>query len=372
MSGRVTAALKRTAHVVLAVVAIVGVVLSWASLYRAARPTFGPILAAGFPLLVDALAAGASLMYVAGAQQGRGRPGWRLTAHAAIAGTVALNALAAPSVGDVPWHVTAPAVWAVLVELYGREALGQWRTEHVEAAERIPARLWLTAPIESARTWLRQGRTGVLDHADARLDVGLHAAAGEALRLALPDRNGRRVRRVLGRQLRAGSMPPAAVLAAIGWSGTAAGPSSPEAVLRAALSGVLAPEDSAEPVDTAEDDDAATVPSAAPETADLGSVAGGSGVGSLEPAEPEAVAAPATPAPVRRRPAGRRKAPDKAPDADLIGRISAAVDAGELAAEHVTATRVRALVGVGGPRAERLAHAWHDHHRRERLAAVAR
>jgi hypothetical protein len=69
--------------------------------------------------------------------------------------------------------------------------------------ERIPARLWLTAPIESIRTWLRQGRTGVLDHADTRVDSGLHAAAGEALRLARPGRKGRRVGRMLGRQLRA-------------------------------------------------------------------------------------------------------------------------------------------------------------------------
>ena len=231
--------LRLIAGVILAVVAACGAVLSYRSLYVAAVPTFGR-LAYGFPVLVDALVLGASLQYVAGVRAGRPRPGWRWTAHAGVAGTVALNALAAPTPGAVPWHVTAPLVWSVLVELTARDALGDWRAEHRVPQDRIPGRLWLTAPVESARTWLRMARMGVADHGAARTGVGVHAAAVEALRLSLPHRSGREVRRVLARQLRAGSLAPVQVLDAIGWSGGQVSARDPGQVLRSALAAVLA------------------------------------------------------------------------------------------------------------------------------------
>jgi len=230
-----TRRLRTTAHVVLAVVAATGAALSYKSLHLAAAEVFdGSVLAYGFPLLVDALVLGASLQYVAGCRtRSAGRHGWRATAHAGIAGTLVLNALASDSPAEVPWHVVAPAVWAVLVELYARTAAGQWKAERADS-EAIPVRLWLTAPIESARTWLRQARLTAA--VGARFDTGRHAGAVEALRLTIPGRSGRRVRRVLRRQLRAGSLTPDSVLAACGW--TAPGPVArlaPTAVLRAAL-----------------------------------------------------------------------------------------------------------------------------------------
>ena len=100
--------LRRPTLVALGVVSAVGAVLSWWSLYRYAEPTFGPYLAGGFPLLVDAMIAAASLAYLDGARRGRARPGWRLLAHASIGATVALNALAAHGWAGVPLHVTAP------------------------------------------------------------------------------------------------------------------------------------------------------------------------------------------------------------------------------------------------------------------------
>jgi hypothetical protein len=137
--------------------------------------------------------------------------------------------------------VTAPAVWSILVELTAREVLGQWRATHAPLADRIPARLWLTAPVESARTWLRLARRLDGEQAAARLDVGVHAAAVEALKLALPQRRARRVRRILQRQLRAGSLPPSAVLGPLGWlDGTdALAEVTPRAVLMAALRSTL-------------------------------------------------------------------------------------------------------------------------------------
>ncbi|MDQ1288745.1 MAG: hypothetical protein QG622_2311 [Actinomycetota bacterium] len=233
--------LRVWAMVVLVPVAVIGAALSFRSLYLAAVPVFGTRLALGFPLLVDFLILGASLQYVAGAKVGRPRAGWRWTAHAGVAGTLFLNAMAANTLREVPWHVTAPAVWSVLVELSAREVLGQWRAIHAPAGDRIPLRLWLTAPLESGRTWLRIARRVDGEHAAARLDVGVHAAAVEALKLALPQRRARRVRRILQRQLRAGSLPPSAILGPLGWmdADEALAEITPHAVLRAALRDTL-------------------------------------------------------------------------------------------------------------------------------------
>ena len=228
------------ARLVLIPVAVIGAVLSFDSLYKAATPTFGEHLAAGFPLLVDLLILGASLQYVAGAKVGRPMAGWRLTAHTGVVGTLILNALAATQLGDVPWHVTAPAVWAVLVELTAKQVSGAWKATHANPTDKISPTLWLIAPVESARTRLLMLRTGVTNAQLARTAVGVHAAAREALRLALPDRRGQRVRKIITRQLRAGSLPLAEILAPLGWSGSGALPDSrPETILRAVLHGVL-------------------------------------------------------------------------------------------------------------------------------------
>ncbi|MBT0771360.1 DUF2637 domain-containing protein [Kineosporia sp. J2-2] len=234
------------ARIVLVPVAVIGAVLSYRSLYKAALPTFGPQLAAGFPLLVDLLILGASLQYVAGAKVGRPMNGWRLTAHLGVAGTLVLNALAAHELGEVPWHVTAPAVWAVLVELTGKQVLGQWKAVHHGQRAAIAVSLWLSAPIESARTRLLMARTGLVDATVARIQVGTVAAAREALLLSLPRRasarrDARRVRRVVNRQLRAGSLPPAAVLGAVGWNGDLRSDLTPENILRAVVQNILHP-----------------------------------------------------------------------------------------------------------------------------------
>ncbi len=234
--------LRVWARIVLVPVGLIGAVLSFANIYEAARPTYGPVLAAGFPFLVDFLILGVSLQYIAGARVGRPRIGWRLTAHAGVAGTLLLNGLAAPDLAHLPWHVAAPAVWSVLVELSAREVVGEYRALRRAPADRIPARLWLTAPVESTRTWLLMARSGARSHAEARVDVGVLAAAGEALRLALPGRRPRRVRRIIRRQLRAGSLPPAQVLASLGWTDSTSDlVTDPAMVLRATLTGVLAP-----------------------------------------------------------------------------------------------------------------------------------
>jgi hypothetical protein len=224
--------LRFASYGVLSLVAAAGAVLSYKSLRDRAAEVFPDALAAVFPLLVDALIVGASLAYLAGAVLGRGRPGWRLTAHAGVAGTLVLNALASKTLTDVPWHIAAPLVWSALVELTARDLLGDYRATHARP-DSIPFALWLTAPGESASTWLRVRRQAA--HAAVRVDVGAHAAAREALRMALPGYRARRVRRVISRQLRAGSVTPAAVLEQTLAITDRVRPDSPQAVLRDVL-----------------------------------------------------------------------------------------------------------------------------------------
>lgn len=197
-------------YAILAVVAAAGAILSYESLRQKAAQIFGYPLAYGFPVAVDLLIVGASLAYLGGAMIGQGRPGWRLTAHAGVAATITLNALAADSWAGVPWHVAGPAVWSILVELIARDLLGDHIAATQQTFSKIPLALWLTAPRESAATWLRLRRQAA--HAATRARVGEHDAALELLRMAVPGRQGRRTRKVIARQLRAGSVTPQAVV----------------------------------------------------------------------------------------------------------------------------------------------------------------
>jgi hypothetical protein len=236
--------LRKASYPVLALVALAGAALSYQSLETAAEKVFPTVLAHMFPLLVDALIVGASLAYLAGATVGRGRPGWRLTAHAAVGGTLLLNGLAAGTTGAVPWHIAAPLVWSVIVEMVARDLLGDHR-QTTPQPDSLPLALWLTAPAETASTWLRVRRQAA--HASARLEVGTHAAAREALRMALPGLSGRRARKIIGRQLRAGSITPEAVLAqAVSIMGDLK-PGTPKAVLRDVLAAAVRQPEGAAP-----------------------------------------------------------------------------------------------------------------------------
>ncbi|HEY6797549.1 MAG TPA: DUF2637 domain-containing protein [Kineosporiaceae bacterium] len=243
---------RRAAVVVLGLVAVIGAVLSWGSLYQAASVELGGsgpryaginVVGAAFPLLLDALILGASLRYVAGVKARRPVAGWRMAAHAAIAGTIVLNGAAADSPSNVPWHIVAPAVWSLIVELYARDVLGELREVRAHDAELIPLRLWLTAPGESIRTSWRMARTGERSAERARVAADRCAAACDALRRALPGLRHRRTRRQITRRVWAGSIDPADVFAAIGWlrASAAEGPVPADDVFRAALRSVVPP-----------------------------------------------------------------------------------------------------------------------------------
>lgn len=241
------------AALVLPVVATVGAVLSWGSLYAAASTALGrhapaptmlgrPVNLAGaaFPLLVDALILGASARYVAGVKAGRPVGGWRLAAHAGVGGTILLNADAAPTLAEVPWHVTAPIVWSVLVELVARDALGELRETRPNTADRIPLRLWLTTPAESVRVSWRMARTGEADAETARVVTERCAAARDQLAGAVRGLRYRRLRQQITRRLWAGALDPATLAHLID---TIPDPAAlHRAVLRTVATGTTAPD----------------------------------------------------------------------------------------------------------------------------------
>ncbi len=222
-------------------VAVLGAVLSFHSLSRWALPLYGPGWNYVVPFVVDFVIVSASLKFIAGAKAGRVVPGWRLMAHAGVIATLVFNAQAARDWTQVLGMDWPPLVWSFYVELTAAELIGQWRDQHAvrrrRIRDKIPLRLWITAPVESVRVWLRMERRLEGEQADARLEVGLYAAALAALDEALPDRGGRRVRGIIRRQLRAGSLRPHDILIPLGWHTDEPGLTTPQprTVLRAVL-----------------------------------------------------------------------------------------------------------------------------------------
>ncbi len=227
---------RLTGIVVLAVVAAIGAAASYLGLKAGFDPWFPAPIAAALPFLVDGGILGASLRWLAGVRLGRPVHAWRLLAHAGVAVTIGLNAAASPGPGGIIWHVVAPASWAVLVELVARDAVGDHRAELTTPLARIPLRLWVTSPVESARTWVHVARTTAA--VDARREVAVHGAARTMLRLATPTLRGWRIRRELVRRMRSGVLAPQAVLDACAPRADGTRPGR-EDILRAAVTTIL-------------------------------------------------------------------------------------------------------------------------------------
>jgi hypothetical protein len=251
---KVTVALWLLAGVPLAVGAVAGLALSYSNVVDVVTPIVGDQgLARIFPLTWDVILAGAALAYLATAYMGRPRQMWRVISQCGAVGTVLVNATAAHDWPSLVVHLSGPIAWAVLVEAAASQLRGGGTDQPAALGESVPLRLWVTAPVESARTWLRMARRVQGEQAAARLEVGAYNAAVEALRLTLPGRENKTTRAILHRQLRAGSLPPRAVLAACGWldpdqpAGADTDPA--QRILRAALGSALDQAPSADVVD---------------------------------------------------------------------------------------------------------------------------
>jgi hypothetical protein len=222
-------------------VACSGFALSYSSVQRAALAHVDhAALSYLLPVATDGGALAAAARYVADRRAGMAAArGWQLLAWAAIAASAALNAMGRDW-QDAVWHLVGPAALAVITELYAHRAAQLHRRELHQPAETIPARLWMTAPVASARLWLWVARTGQRSLIEARAEMGRNAAALQALAVDCPGRDYRRLRRTARRQLRAGALPPVAVLDVLGWAeGRLA--ADPPAALRTLLAAALAP-----------------------------------------------------------------------------------------------------------------------------------
>ena len=214
--------------------------LSYASVRTVAIGIFGSVGGSAFPVLLDTGVYVASEYYLASVRSNRPQHGFRALAHALVAVTVALNVSAATDYRAAMFHAVPPLVFAALVELRARKELGDVRA--VEGrADRIPVRLWLVNPIESAKLSLwtaRQGSYGVQRAARERQLIGLRA-----LEIAVPNRKGDGgraavARSLVARQLRAGTLDPRALVEATGLDQLTPTPGA-EAVLRVALIAAL-------------------------------------------------------------------------------------------------------------------------------------
>jgi Protein of unknown function (DUF2637) len=194
------------------------------------------VAGSAFPVLLDTGVFVASEYYLATVRTGRPQHGFRALTHTLVAVTTALNVSAAHDWRQALYHAVPPLLFAALVELKARKELGDVRAQR-SPAERIPRRLWLTNPIQSAKLSLWVART--TSHSSVRAERERHLTAIRALRIAVPGRgSARTARSLIRRQLRTGTLDPAALITATGLDQDP-GQSGPDAVLRVALLAAL-------------------------------------------------------------------------------------------------------------------------------------
>jgi hypothetical protein len=243
----------RVPTLALAVLAAIAAWLSYASVRTAAVPVFGLGGGSVFPLLLDTGVFTSSEYYLRSVRANRPMTGFRTLTRALIAATIAVNVSTATTARAALLHAVPPALFAALVELRARQILGDKRHQAGGQIDRIPARLWLTSPIESFKLslWVAKATS----HGTQRAERERHLVAVRALKLALPGwwSDARAARTLVRRQLRAGTLEPAALITATGLNQSVEGTGA-AAVLRVALRAALGaapdplPEDASRPL----------------------------------------------------------------------------------------------------------------------------
>lgn len=194
-------------------VALAGVVLSAGGMYgRASQAYDTPELGALVPFAVDGLILFGILGWIAALRAGRRGAGFRLLAHLGVALTIYLNASAAASPADIPWHIGGPIAWSLISEVVAHHIAARRRDALGQEADSIPLRLWLSSFREQWRTVLRMARTGERSARKARAEADAGQAAIRALRLVKIDR---KIRRELRSRVLAGSLTALEVFALI-------------------------------------------------------------------------------------------------------------------------------------------------------------
>ena len=219
-----------------AVVSIGAAALSYAHARTFFLPFMGTIGASVTPLMLDAVVYWLATACIRQAKKGRPLPMLRLGAYVLLSLSVTANALGGATWPERVFMALPAALFGYLTEVQIRLALYEHRAARGES-DRLGLLLWLRHPVRSARAKLWQARqhAPAFDAASAERDK--LAAARDAVRLAMPgrDRQTRRARNGVLRELNAGRLAPAAAVTA---SGLLTKPGVPE-LHRAALAAAL-------------------------------------------------------------------------------------------------------------------------------------
>lgn len=273
---------SRSASTAMALVAMLGGVFSYQSMFERVKTVFHPFtlpngfqvqIAWAFPLMVDLGIGAATWCYLDTVRKDHPVAGWRIFAHAGIATTLGLNILAADPLHhpeNIPWHLAGPACWAAFVELRTKEARKdrEAKTGKTRAA-RIPIRLWLTPPLiglcQTGALWVWMARFGIDSHTEARTHRGQYRAAVDLLKMLFPTDSAaaNRKRQIITRQLRDGTLDPVTLITVTGLD-EETGPANPDRVLRAALTAALGVKPKAKTKTVTEQRDKPTPPKPTP------------------------------------------------------------------------------------------------------------
>jgi len=151
--------------VALAVTAAIGVaVVGGVRSFEAVSLRFGSPLV---PLTADGMIVACTALRIAALTRGWRIPGALATTYLFIGGTVWLNVAAAHDWSDALAHALAPISYAILVEM-----LAHLLRLHLHLAnpprQRVAALAWATSPAVTTRVWLHLARTGTDDPVQAR------------------------------------------------------------------------------------------------------------------------------------------------------------------------------------------------------------
>jgi hypothetical protein len=173
--------------VALAVTAAIGVaVVGGVRSFEAVSIRFGSPLV---PLTADGMIVACTALRIAALTKGWRIPGALATTNLFIGGTVWLNVAAADDWSDAIAHALAPMSYAILVEM-----LAHLLRLHLHLAnpprQRVAALAWATSPVVTTRVWLHLARTGTDDPVQARALVQQLVRLSSRLRMVCRIRRG--------------------------------------------------------------------------------------------------------------------------------------------------------------------------------------
>jgi DNA-binding transcriptional ArsR family regulator len=227
---------SRTDQRAYAVVSLGAAALSYDHARSFFLPFMGTVGATVTPLMLDAVVYWLATACIRQARQGRPLPMLRMGAYVLLALSITANALGGATWPERLFMALPAALFGYLTEVQIRLALYQHRAAR-GTSDRLGLLLWLRHPARSLRAKLWQARQHAPAFGAAAAERDRLAAARDAVRLAMPgrDRQTRRARAGVLRELNASRLAPAAAVAASGLMDKPGFPALHRAALAAAL-----------------------------------------------------------------------------------------------------------------------------------------